>query len=64
MGKEELMCMQSTVADLEYDQKKKTTHCKRLLAPMNALIPWDELEAEIAPVYRAAALVGHLTPCR
>ena len=40
-----------TFAELEYDQKKKTTHRARFLARMDALIPWEELEAEMAPFY-------------
>ena len=40
-----------TFAELEYDQKKKTTHRERFLARMDALIPWVELEAEVAPFY-------------
>ncbi len=45
------MDTQPTFAELEYDQKKKTTHRERLLARMDALIPWEELEAEMAPFY-------------
>ena len=45
------MDRQSTVAEREYNQKKKTTHRERLLARMDALIPWDELGAKIAPFY-------------
>ena len=40
-----------TFAELEYDQKQKTTHRARFLARMDALIPWEELEAEMAPFY-------------
>ena len=32
-------------------QKQKTTHRERFLGRMDALIPWEELEAEIAPFY-------------
>ena len=32
-------------------QKKKTTRREQFLARMDALIPWEELEAEIAPFY-------------
>ncbi len=45
------MNTQPTFAELEYNQKQKTTHRERFLARMDALIPWDELEAEIAPFY-------------
>ncbi len=41
----------STFAELEYSQKKKTTRREQFLARMDALIPWEELEAEIAPFY-------------
>ena len=45
------MDTQPTCAELEYNQKQKTTHRERFLAHMDALIPWEELEAEIAPFY-------------
>ena len=45
------MDTQPTFAELEYNQKKKTTHRERFLARMDALIPWEELEAEMAPFY-------------
>ena len=45
------MDTQSTCAELEYSQKKKTTRREQFLARMEALIPWEELEAEIAPFY-------------
>ena len=45
------MNTQPTFAELEYNQKKKTTHRERFLGRMDALIPWEELEAEIAPFY-------------
>ena len=41
----------STFAELEYSQQKKTTRREQFLARMDALIPWEELEAEIAPFY-------------
>ncbi len=41
----------STFAELEYSQKKKTTRREQFLARMDALIPWEELEAEMAPCY-------------
>ena len=45
------MDTQPTFAELEYNQKQKTTHRERFLARMDALIPWEELEAEMAPFY-------------
>ncbi len=40
-----------TFAELEYSQKKKTTRREQFLARRDALIPWEELEAEMAPCY-------------
>ena len=40
-----------TFAAREYSQKKKTTRREQFLARMEALIPWEELEAEMAPCY-------------
>ena len=45
------MDTQPTFAELEYRQKKKTTRREQFLARMDALIPWAELEAEMAPFY-------------
>jgi IS5 family transposase len=45
------MDTQPTFAELEYNQKQKTTHRERFWARMDALIPWEELEAEIDPFY-------------
>ena len=45
------MDTQPTFAELEYDQKQKTTRREQFLARMDALIPWEELEAEIVPFY-------------
>ena len=53
-----------TFAELEYNQKKKTTHRERFLARMDALIPWEELEAEMAPFYPRAARGGRPTRWR
>lgn len=43
--------VQKTFADLEYDGKKRKTRRERFLERMEALIPWERLEARIAPVY-------------
>ena len=45
------MDTQSTFAELEYSQKKKTTRREQFQARMDGLIPWEELEAEMAPFY-------------
>ena len=45
---------QPTFADLEYAQKKRKTRRERFLERMEALIPWAELEARIAPYYPQA----------
>ena len=41
----------STFAELEYSEKKKPTRREQFLARMDALIPWEELEAQIALFY-------------
>ena len=64
LGEEKLMGTQPTFAELEYNQKKKTTHRERFLARMDALIPWGELEAEMARSTRAAARGGRPTRWR
>ena len=45
---------QPTFADLEYAQKKRKTRREKFLERMDALIPWAELEARIAPYYPKA----------
>ena len=45
---------QPTFAELEYAQKKRKTRRERFLERMEALIPWAELEARIAPYYPQA----------
>ena len=45
---------QPTFADLEYAQKKRKTRRERFLERMEALIPWGEMEARIAPYYPQA----------
>ena len=45
---------QPTFADLEYAQKKRKTRREKFLERMDALLPWAELEARIAPYYPKA----------
>jgi len=42
---------QTAFANLEYDSKKRKARRERFLEKMDALIPWDRLEARIAPAY-------------
>ena len=42
---------QRTFAGLAWTEKKKVTRRERFLAEMNAVIPWKELVALIAPQY-------------
>ena len=42
---------QLTFASLEYDRKKRKTRREIFLERMDGLIPWERLEARIAPVY-------------
>ena len=45
---------QRTFADLEYDDKKRTTRRERFLERMDGLIPWERLEERIRPFYPKA----------
>ena len=45
---------QRTFADLGYDVKKRVTRWERVLARMDQLIPWEQLEARIRPIYPKA----------
>ena len=45
---------QPTFADLEYAQKKRKTRREKFLERMDALLPWAEMEARIAPYYPKA----------
>ncbi len=45
------MGLQRTFAGLAYSDKKKVTRRERFLAEMNAVMPWAELTALIAPHY-------------
>ena len=44
----------STFAELEHDSKKRRTRREVFLEKMDALIPWDRLEARIEPLYPKA----------
>lgn len=48
------MSEQRTFAGLAWSEKKKRTRREVFLAEMNAVIPWGELMARIAPVYPKA----------
>ena len=45
---------QPTFADLEYEGKKRKTRREKFLERMDGLIPWEELEERIRPVYPEA----------
>ena len=45
---------QPTFADLEYAHKKRKTRREKFLERMDALLPWAEMEARIAPYYPKA----------
>ena len=45
---------QSTFAELEHDSKKRRTRREVFLGKMDALIPWERLEARIEPFYPKA----------
>ena len=51
LGEEERRDTQPALAVLEYSLKQKTTRREQFLARMDALIPWEELEAQITPFY-------------
>ena len=45
---------QPTFATVEYEQKKRKTRRERFLERIDALVPWEELAARIAPYYPKA----------
>jgi IS5 family transposase len=45
--------MQTSFSDLEYAGKKKQTRRERFLAQLEAVTPWAQLEAALAPFYPA-----------
>ncbi|WP_146099919.1 transposase, partial [Pseudomonas syringae group genomosp. 3] len=47
--------MQKTFSELEYTGKKKQTRRDRFLADLEQLVPWAQLEAQVAPFYSNTA---------
>lgn len=45
------MSEQRTLASVAYDSKRKVTRRERFLQEMDAVIPWAQLEALLAPHY-------------
>ena len=45
---------QPTIADLEYESKKRKTRREIFLERMDALIPWEQMEERIRPFYPKA----------
>ena len=45
---------QMSVAQSEYEGKKKVTRRERFLAEMDAVVPWERLEGVIEPYYPKA----------
>ena len=43
--------MQKTFSELEYIGKKKRTRRDRFLTDIEQLVPWTQLEAQVAPFY-------------
>jgi IS5 family transposase len=52
------MPKQSSFSDLEYSAKKRVTRRDRFLQDIEAVTPWGELEAVIAPYYPTGKGVG------
>ena len=50
--------MQASFSDLEYAGKKKQTRRDRFLAQLEAVTPWAQLEAALAPFYPAGRGAG------
>ena len=50
--------MQKSFSALEYANKKKQTRRERFLKELDRVVPWEELEAEIAPYYPKGAGPG------
>ena len=46
------MSEQRTLSSVVYDSKRKVTRRERFLQEMDAVIPWAQLEALVAPHYR------------
>lgn len=43
--------MHKTFSELEYTGKKKQTRRDRFLADIEQLVPWAQVEAQVAPFY-------------
>ncbi len=43
--------MQKPCSELEYSGNKKQTRRNRFLADLEQLVPWAQLEAQVAPFY-------------
>ncbi|QFU11621.1 hypothetical protein FIU84_06360 [Stutzerimonas frequens] len=43
--------VQKTFSELEYTGKKKQTRRDRFLADLEQLVPWAQVEAQVAPFY-------------
>ena len=57
------VCMdQPTLADLEYQGKKRKTRPELFLERMDGLIPWQSLEGRIRPVCTKAGRGRHPYP--
>ena len=55
---------QPTFASVEFEQKKRKTRRERFLERLDALVPWEELEARIEPRYPKRAGAGGPTRWR
>jgi IS5 family transposase len=49
---------QISFSDAEYSAKRRVTQRERVLNELDALVPWDELEAVIAPLYPSGSGPG------
>ncbi len=54
---------QPTFADLEYESKKRKTRREIFLERMDALIPWEQMDASVRSIPRRAEAVDHMS-CR
>jgi IS5 family transposase len=52
------MGTQRTFAGLAWSEKKRVTRREQFLAEMNAVVPWAELVALVAPITPRPARVG------
>ena len=54
---------QRSFGSVEYEHKKVKTRRQTFLERMDRLVPWDELEQRIAPVYPKRAADAAPTRC-